>query len=522
MKNRDLQLLKEIVDTFIPKCVTEYVTEAFGEETREIEHPLDGTVKKKLNAIKKEMRDEDDDYRIFYFADEIKDIWKLVIQKSIKCLRYFDSREPYLENQSKHPVAYGVDELSEYFDKYIKFESMLYGGGKYYRDHVIHVFRVWLLGLECLLEDDGNYLKRIEIHQDIKVNSLEKISIWSMIALTHDLGYPLEKAQGIIEQTKDMMKSFISNPSVLMDLSFNGIQNNMNDFVVRFMSSKMNEVDNKCPKEETTTNVKKKFVARLQPKYYFKFQKSLEGYNHGILSAIIIYKLLRYFLESDFNINEDYQFDEEESRQFYIRREILRTIASHTCHDIYHLDMLSFAFLLIVVDDAQEWGRKRISELYVNKDSTYEFVSIVPSFDSRESKRGEEKIKIHSLEVKEKFSFKNQNDLRGTLLSLYKQCKGYKEIFRDGQDTTRRNFIFEKHCEIVYEETKQIRFCVDLIISNEDRPKFTITTLCDTKKPLESFGLSFFQGVYDKLDVQETEKKSGEREFTYEIVDKSE
>lgn len=521
MTNRDLQLLKEIVDTFIPRCVPEYVIEAFGETTREIEHPLDDEVKGKLDSIKNAMRDEDDDYRIFYFADEIKDIWKLIIQKSIKCLRYFDSREPYLENQSKHPVAYGVDELSNYFDKYIKFESMLYGGGKYYRDHVIHVFRVWLLGLECLLDDDGNYLKRIIIQRGVQVNSLEKISIWSMIALTHDLGYPLEKAQGIIDQTKDMMKSFISNPSVSMDLSFNGIQNNMNDFVVRFISSKMHQVDNKCPKEESSDN-EKKYVARLQPKYYFKFQKSLEGYNHGILSAIIIYKLLRYFLESDFNINEDYPFDEEESRQFYIRREILRTIASHTCHDIYHLDMLSFAFLLIVVDDAQEWGRKRISELYVNKDSTYEFISIVPTFDIGESDHGKEKIKIHSLEVKEEFSFKNQSDLRGTLLSLYKQCKGYKEIFRDGQDTTRRNFTFEKHCEIVYEEAKTIKFCVDLIISNEDRPRFTITTSCDTKKPLESFGLSFFKKVYDKFDVQETEKKPSGKEFTYEITDKSE
>lgn len=521
MTNRDLQLLKEIVDTFIPECVPEYVTEAFGETTREIEHPLDNEVKGKLDSIKNEMRDEDDDYRIFYFADEIKDIWKLIIQKSIKCLRYFDSREPYLENQSKHPVAYGVDELSNYFDKYIKFESMLYGGGKYYRDHVIHVFRVWLLGLECLLDDKGNYLKRIIIQRGVQVNCLEKISIWSMIALTHDLGYPLEKAQGIIDQTKDMMKSFISNPLVSMDLSFNGIQNNMNDFVVRFISSKMHEADNKYPKEESSDN-EKKYVARLQPKYYFKFQKSLEGYNHGILSAVIIYKLLRYFLESDFNINEDYSFDEEESRQFYIRREILRTIASHTCHDIYHLDMLSFAFLLIVVDDAQEWGRKRISELYVNKDSTYEFVSIIPTFDIDESEHGKEKIKIHSLVVKEKFTFKNQSDLQGTLSSLYKQCKGYKEIFRDGQDTTRRNFTFEKHCEIVYEEAKTIKLCVDLIISNEDRPRFTITTSCDTKKPLESFGLFFFKKVYDKFDVQETEKKPSGKEFTYEITDKSE
>ena len=168
-------------------------------------------------------------------------------------------------------------------------------------------------------------------------------------------------AQDIIDKTKEMMATFIVNPIISTDLSFNGIQNNMNDFVVRFLSSKMREKEtDKGPKEG-----EKKYVARLQPKYYFKFQKSFEKSKPGILSAIIVYKLLLYFVESDYSVNEDYSFDPKDVRQFYIRREILRSMASHTCRDIYHLDMLNFAFLLIVVDDCQEWGRKRINELYV-------------------------------------------------------------------------------------------------------------------------------------------------------------
>lgn len=101
------------------------------------------------------------------------------------------------------------------------------------------------------------------------------------------------------------------------------------------------------------------------------------------------------------------------------------------------------------MDDAQEWGRKRISELYVNKDSSYEFCSIVPSFDVHESQHRDETIKIHSFKAKEKFSFKNESDLKDTFLSLYKQCRGYKEIFRDGQDTIRRNFNFENNVILV-------------------------------------------------------------------------
>lgn len=520
MANRDLQLL-ESVREYVQQRVPGYLSETGITDTDRINHPLDKDVIEKLSVF--DIREEDDDYRIFSFVNEIKDVWKLIIEKSIKCLRFFDKREPFLENQSKHPVAYGVNELSDYFEKYTQFETMLYGGGKYYRDHVVHVFRVWLLGLDCLLDNDGLYLKKINIQKGIQVNSLEKLSIWSMIALTHDLGYPLEKSQGIIEKTKDMMRSFISNPTVSMDLSFNGIQNNMNDFVVRFMSSKMHEIHEKCPKESNPGPDEKKFVARLQPKYYFKFQKSLEGYKHGILSAIIIYKLLIYFLESDFNINEDYKFDEEEARQFYIRREILRTIAAHTCHDVYHLDMLNFAFLLIMVDDAQEWGRKRISELYVKQNSNYEFGSIVPYFCTGKSVHDGQEIDIHKFIAKEEFKFPKGEleNLKGILASLLRQSKGYQEIFRDGQDTAKRNFVFEKNCDVIYQESKAVTFKVKFVISNEEKPVFLVTvSSANTKSVTETYNNEFLVKVYSNCEVNEV--KRNDNEVTYEVVAKDE
>lgn len=518
MANRDLQLI-ESVKEYIEKKVPQYLEESNIGNNRTLEHPLDNDVKTKLSVF--EIRETDDDYRIFNYVNDIKEIWKLIIEKSIKCLRFFDEREPFLENTSKRPVAYGVNELSDYFEKYTQFETMLYGGGKYYRDHVVHVFRVWLLGLDCLLDNDGEYLQRINIQKGISVNSLEKLSIWSMIALTHDLGYPLEKAQGIIEKTKDMMKSFISNPTISMDLSFNGIQNNMNDFVVRFVSSKMHEVNNKCPKEENEIELEAEYVARLQPKYYFKFQKSLEGYKHGILSAIIIYKLLIYFLESDFNVNEDYRFDEEEARQFYIRREILRTISAHTCHDVYHLDMLNFAFLLIMVDDAQEWGRKRISELYVNQNSNYEFESIAPYFDTKKWAHGDEEITIHKFVVKEQFKFpKGELDnLKGILSSLMRQSKGYEEIFRDGQDTAKRNFVFEKNCDVIYEESKAVKFSLKFIISNDEKPVFSVNISSANKTAVEkTYGENFLKKVYTNCII--VKKSGGDNEANYEVSTK--
>lgn len=502
MPNRDLKLLNELTETIgnmIPKITDKLKENGYDEINFEkLEHPLDMTVAKSLTELKDSIRDSDDDYHIFNSIEKIKDLWKTIIGKSIKCLRFFDTREPFLAQPSKHPIAYGVNELSEYFEDYSEFESMLYGGGKYYRDHVIHVFRVWLLGLACLLDNDADYLYKMTIQQDIEINPLEKISIWSMIALTHDLGYPLEKSQEIIDKTKNMMKSFVSNPIVSMDLSFNGVQNNMNDFVIRFMSSKMHKANTLCPKSEASADSKKEYVARLQPKYYFKLQKSLEKCKHGILSSIIIYKLLIYFLESDFNINEDYRFNAEDARQFYIRREILRSIAAHTCHDIYHLNMLSFAYLLIIADDSQEWGRKRLSELYIKSNSKYEFGDIVPHFNVSTNKQGDP---VHECTISEQFEFP-ASDLDGVkriLKSLLSQYESYKAIFRDGQDTANRNFIFTKQCTIISNKTRKPTYNVEFKIPNENRSSFEIRlSSTDVARDKESLGDSLLKDVYGK------------------------
>jgi hypothetical protein len=513
--NKDRQLLENIKKDG-PLLSKEFITELrkcprFSKIDDNIAHPLDQEVLTLLGKI--EIREDDGEYQIFYYLNEINELWKLIIKKSIQCLRFFDSREPFMGNESKKPIAYGVKELGEYFDKYSEFESMLYGGSKYYRDHVVHVMRTWLLGLDCLLFNKGEYLKRIKIDEDINVNNLEKLSIWSIIALTHDLGYPLEKAQEIIDKTKDMMKSFIVNPTVSLDLSFNGVQNNMNDFVLRFLSSKMHK------KPE---NKNKPYVARLQPKYYFKFQKSLEKSMHGILSSVIIYKLLLYFLESDYSINEDYCFDDEDARQFYIRREILRSIASHTCKDIYHLDMLSFAYLLIIVDDAQEWGRKRISELYLNSNIKYDLKDITIQFDKEKAtiknRNNEEKeVNIHNCLVKEKFDFpqKEWAGFKRIFTDLYEQCGNYSEIFRDGQDTAKRNFAFQKECEVIYRYKRTITYKVMFCISNDINSSFVVTqektedTTIDNK-----FGSDLFSEIYDAkhFDIK-TEDQDGKIEY---------
>jgi len=341
-------------------------------------------------------------------------------------------------------LAYGLKAIDDYYKKYSDFESVLYGGAKYYRDHVVHVFRVWLVGVYLLTKDDFKYLKAIRVNYDSTLaNSYEKISIWTLIALTHDLGYPLEKASQIINTTRDMMSAFVASPQVSVDFAFHGVQNSMNDFVLRFISSKMIDSAESMirTKDEKSAKINeddiRKYVARLQPKYYFKLQKSLERNKHGILSAIIIYKLLLFFLESDYSVNEDYLFTEEERRQFYIRREILRAIATHTCSDIYQMNQLSFAFLLIMCDDAQEWGRKDIGMLYSDRNYDYEYDGLEFNMDEA------------TWILKEKYKLRRPNDIKASIKRFRSQCLTYLEVLRDGQDTKNRDFTFKRHLDIV-------------------------------------------------------------------------
>ena len=107
--------------------------------------------------------------------DTIDKLWGLLIEKAVICLRMFDEREPFLLSScnNKYQYVYGMDKLKQYHDSYVDFEGILYGSDVYYRDHVFHAIRVWLLGIYLLLSDNafivgnGNTEKLIEARRAV-------------------------------------------------------------------------------------------------------------------------------------------------------------------------------------------------------------------------------------------------------------------------------------------------------------------------------------------------------------------
>lgn len=414
-----------------------------------------------------------DEESLYRHLNVYQEIWIESIKASIIALRKHDTREQRVEGDI--PSTFGVDELMTYFKDYTSFESVLYGSTKYYRDHVLHVVRVWLLGLYILTQD--SYVDSIKVGENENVDKVEKFSIWTIIALTHDLGYPLEKSSQIISVTRNMMRHFITNPVINMDFKFTGVQDTMNDFIIKLMSSKMTQIG------------EGEYHNHIQSKYYFKFLKSLEDNKHGVLSAIVIYKMLEYFLESDFNLSEDYVFEEEDKRQFYIRRDILRAISSHTCESIYQNDILNFSFLLILCDECQEWGRRSFATMYANKRCEYNLKNVHIGSNGGDTyscviKESYEKIIDENVEEVSSY-FGNQ---------IKRQFLGYSKWFRDGQNIQNRNFTFKKE---VLTEHKNGKYGVLSIININKLGKPTYVLVADENIVVETSDISEFVKNYN-------------------------
>jgi len=454
----DKDLLDDVIGAsdfhdFLKNEVLKYIDK--NKLPENLSYPLDSSTINILIELKNFIPDKERNLP-YSKVEKLNDFWKIIITKSIQCLRLFDNREPFRKNPEKTIVAYGIENLVKYYKNYTEFEGLLYGANANYRDHIFHVFRTWLIGLNVIIKKDFDVtdLDGLKYNWECygKLMICEKISIWSVIAFCHDLGYPLEKSKGILRVTQNMMREIVTDSKITEDFSFGGTQVSINEYIVKFISTKMKFLKKTNMEDDDKREEKdESYYGRIQPKYYLKLTKSLEEFKHGIISAIIIYKTLLYFLESDFNLNDDYEYTAEDARQFYIRREILRAIAAHTCPDIYNIKVTTFSSLLYICDEIQNWGRKDWHELYSAQELNTSEVTI-NKFDKTE------------ISYTENIELGAKTDIKKFVQDLFNnQYSKYKKKFRDGLDSAQRNFdIIDK---VIVEKDKK----------GSDKPKVEIS-----------------------------------------------
>lgn len=298
------------------------------------------------------------------------ELWPKVLADALRKLKEHDPRE---WDKRKKRVSYssffhegslGVTELRNVLESFARFESMLYGASPdRYRDHIAHAFRVWIIGHRILRTKaclNGQLFSDDLTHEDasggghaMRVGEIvadEWECMWAIVALCHDLGYPLQHVETINALARDTLGQMGLVHGGDLRFSFSRQMLPFHDTMVQLMASKPVQKD-------------KGFATHLQNKYYLKLLKSFDNLDHGIVSSLLVSKALVYFLESDLSRDGRGPLTEEDARQFLIRREILRAIAFHTCQDVYHLRFDTLAFLLYVVDEVQCWGRPTLEEL---------------------------------------------------------------------------------------------------------------------------------------------------------------
>jgi len=283
--------------------------------------------------------------------DKLLDIWKNLLGDAIVFLKGKDERETHHDEE-----IYGVDSLCKYFEKLQHFEGVLFGTVPYYRDHVTHTLRVFLLGEYVIKEAIG--FENVDsddafLGEERRISADEKEAVWAIIALCHDLGYPLESIRSLSESARDMLQQFGRLSVQELTYGLSPQFHTISEFVLRFIGSSLERTDKSD-----------EFAVHVQPKYFIKFANALDEYDHGVMSCLVLMKKLVYFLESDFTTDSLKFLDEMDARQYLIRRTILRAIASHDCEEIYHLKINNFPFLLLVCDEMQEWSRPRLVDVF--------------------------------------------------------------------------------------------------------------------------------------------------------------
>ncbi len=317
-----------------------------------IARPLPPGKHDRTNLLISAINELRDDKSLFEQKTEVAEVWRHLIGKAIVFLKYNDDREMYHDDED-----YGVEKLYEFFLEFRKFEPLLYGADEqWYRDHLCHMLGVFIVG-EYLVRNCLGGFGKILVGQakvEPEVSADEKEAMWGVISLTHDLGIALEKLPKINPKAEEMLEKFGSLD--MQRLAYPFLRMPLEELTIQFASSDLVE------------SGEGEFLTHVQSKYLLKFSEAYEKRNHGIVSCVVLMKNLVYFLETDWSCDSHKPLDLQDAKQFLIRRNILRSIASHSNDNIYYLRIVEFPFLLRICDELHEQERPRLVEMFERRE----------------------------------------------------------------------------------------------------------------------------------------------------------
>jgi hypothetical protein len=236
-------------------------------------------------------------------------------------------------------------------------EAFLYSTSvqKYYRDHTEHALRVAVLGDFLLSQDLGQGKLSKVIADKIELDEIFiREKLWWLIGLLHDIGYPLGKMTTAVNYSllNQVLKCYptldLEIQPLQIGLSWKGNLEDYMQILEQGMSDKARELF------RTGVGLKTRQVSQYQtflhqqaghPEYQYSEQFE---FDHGVLSALCLLNGL--------GTPEEIKNDEE-NRGYIL---VAQAIALHSFKDKlpdHSFEKRPLGFLLILVDELQEWGR---------------------------------------------------------------------------------------------------------------------------------------------------------------------
>jgi hypothetical protein len=465
---------KRIDDTILIEWFTTNYT-----QIKFLNFKVHGRIPSQVKKLKKEIGELKSDKELSLQKDQLLKIWDLLIGSAIVYLKSKDKREKHHDDED-----YGVSNLSKFFRSYTDFESVFYGADKHYRDHVSHMFKVFLLG-ELLLTEKKLFAKiqigELFLDEKFKILDEEKEAVWCIISLTHDLGYGMRLVPNINKKTRSMLEKF--DIFDIHELGFPFPNQPFNEFVIKIASSELRELTEnekellkkKDDEKKPPLEDRRKYVNHIQSKYLLKFSRSFDHFSHGIFSSILLVKNCIYFLERDFSRNLSKPLNQLDARNFLIRQTILRSIASHDCDEIYYLTLPQFPFLLRIIDEMQDWGRPGLSDLFKHKPEIDLFVDKLD--DANISYRCVYRNNLNApLDAKDKKEF---NDI--IKAEFIRKCEIFRKILRSAVGGELRKLILTFTVVDLITEPKKDQITYSFIHTNPKDVKVKIKIKNSTK-----------------------------------------
>ncbi len=297
----------------------------------------------------------------------------------------------------------GIDKLVRYFNKVGDYESMLYASDAqlYRAHHAAHVFSVFIHGWRLL--NDKGFIEQVNLYSrdfsdnyetmqkhrdhpkkggdsvlyapgdqnlDGVMNPPQEIfegtdqenvnirALWTIAALCHDLGYPLEKTTALNKRAREMFHSYGGIDFADLTYSPNFGQEDGFGLLLRALSNVVH-----CVTDKGTYGVNSLALFRTQQTFLAKRYLALIDMDHGIASACLVWKMLEGISDILCAPNGKYALGAHQCARFIRVREALAAIADHNNKHLWSR-VCNLGFLLRVCDEVSEAARPRAAALF--------------------------------------------------------------------------------------------------------------------------------------------------------------